>query len=326
MDWSGKNVLVTGAGGFIGSSVARRLIRLGANVVCLARSNSGEEKLKLDRAHLYVGDISDYHLMCEIISSHEIEYIFHLAANAIVRIAARDPMTTYRTNVMGTVAILEAARNVGRCKKILVASSDKAYGDHDVLPYVEGMALQPKNTYDTSKACTDLIARSYAHNYAMPIVVTRCSNVYGPGDNNMSRIVPNSINRIFQGKSPMLYSDVSSMEREFIFIDDVVDACLDLCASGDETNGEAFNIGGTGAHVVKDVVTMISSLMNSNLGVEIVEREPVFKEIQKQYIDASKLNVATGWKPKVDIKTGLELTIDWYEDQLFMKEFGFDPV
>jgi CDP-glucose 4,6-dehydratase len=313
-EWNGKSVLVTGASGFIGAAVVETLIALGARVVSLVRNDGYEYKTNsLEGSFVYRGDVSDYNLMCEIISTNEIEYIFHLAANAIVRVAARDPMSTYRANVMGTVALLEAARNVGRCKKIVVASSDKAYGDHDVLPYVETMALQPRNTYDTSKACTDLIARSYAHNYDMPIVVTRCSNVYGPGDPNQSRIIPNTIERINRGERPILYSDVSVMEREFIYIDDVVDACLRLALSDQKTNGQAYNVGGTGAHSVQSVVEEILLLMESTLTAEIVPREPVFKEILKQYIDATKLTEATGWKPQTTLSTGLLKTIAWYQ-------------
>lgn len=310
--WKGKSVLVTGAAGFIGLAVSHRLLNDGANVSCLVRSPGWQHRIDLDEATVYEGDVSDYRLMCEIISSQEIEYVFHLAANAIVRVGARDPMSTYQTNVMGTVALLEAIKNVGRCTKVVVASSDKAYGDHDVLPYIESMALQPKNTYDTSKACTDLIARSYAHNYSLPIVVTRCSNVYGPGDPNKSRIIPNSITRIIRGELPVLYSDVSSMEREFIFIDDVVDACLLLGMSGESTNGDAFNVGGTGSISIEGLVKKICSLMGADLELEIVEREPIFKEITRQYIDAGKLNSQTGWVPRTALDDGLRTTIRWY--------------
>lgn len=309
----GKNVLVTGAGGFIGCQVAHRLLDFGANVVCLTRTFGWQNEIDFNDCTVYEGDVADYDLMCEIISSHEIEYIFHFAANAIVRIAARDPMSTYMTNVMGTVSVLEAARNVGRCKKILVASSDKAYGDHEDLPYTEEMSLQPNNTYDTSKACADMIARTYAKNYSMPVVVTRCSNVYGPGDQNRSRIVPNTILRILRGERPMLYSDVSEMDREFIYIDDVVNACIDLILSGDHTNGQAYNIGGTGSVNVADLVQTILNLMDSDLETEIVQREPVFKEIQRQYIDARKLEKDVGWQWSTMLMDGLEKTIQWYK-------------
>lgn len=316
MGLKGKNVLVTGAGGFIGGALTNRLVEEGMNVVCLVRSFNGAKRFALSRTTMYEGDVSDYNLMRSIISSHEIDYVFHLAASAIVRISARDPVSTYQTNVMGTVALLEACRVSGRCKKIIVASSDKAYGDHDVLPYIESMALQPHNTYDTSKACTDMIARSYAQNYDMPICVTRCSNVYGPGDQNISRIIPNSIARIMRGEPPMLFSDVSEMEREFIYIDDVVDANIALALSGARTNGEAFNVGGTpdGAIKIDTIVRVIANMMGSELEPEIVQREPMFKEIKRQFIDSSKLRFETGWAPSISLHRGLESTILHYRE------------
>ena len=309
----GKNILITGATGFIGSSIARQFVDKGDNVVCLSRS-SGKTQSRIPKgATIVTGDVCDYNLMSDIISSKEIDYIFHMAANSIVRNSARDPMSTYRSNVMGTVALLEAARNVGRCKKIIVASSDKAYGDHDVLPYVESMSLQPKNTYDTSKACADLISRSYAHNYNMPIVVTRCSNVYGPGDPNMSRIIPNTITRILRNERPVLYSDVAEMEREFIYIDDVVSAYELITLSDNRTHGNAYNVGGTGVYTVSKIVDAILTEMKSNLTTTIVEREPIFKEIKRQFIDAKKISNDVGWSPKVDLNKGLATTIEWYK-------------
>ena len=312
-DWKGKKVLATGAAGFIGGAITRRLLNEAAEVTCLVRSSGWQENFNFQGATIFEGHVADYDLMCEIISSQEIEYIFHLAANAIVRVAARDPMQTYHTNVMGTVALLEATRTVGKTvKKVVVASSDKAYGDHTKLPYFETMALQPKNTYDTSKACADMIARTYAHNYEMPVCVTRCSNVYGPGDANMSRIIPNSICRVLRGEAPQLYSDVSEMEREFIYIDDVVEAFLLLGMSQDFTDGFAYNVGGAGPVKVERLVEMIVEQMGSDLKVEVIPRDPQFKEIQRQYIDATILNIATGWSPSVRLEEGLRKTIEWY--------------
>ena len=309
---TGKNIFVTGAGGFIGSSIVKKLVALGANVSSLVRSKSAEDVETLKGSKIYVGDVCDYSLMSEIISTNSIDYIVHLAANAIVKNSARDPMSTYRVNVMGTVAVLEAARNVGKCTKIIAASSDKAYGDHEILPYTESTPLATRNTYDTSKACSDLIARTYAHNYGMPIVVTRCSNVYGPGDPNTSRIIPNTIARIGRNEPPVLYSDVSSMEREFIYIDDVVDAYLRLMTSDETTNGEAYNIGGGGPVKITQVVDKILDLMGSRLETTVIQREPTFKEISRQYIDASKLFDATGWKQTTSLQDGLATTIQSY--------------
>lgn len=311
-----KNVLITGINGFVGSNLANALRMFGANVFGIVREANGRNSHLRGDCTLFIGDVTDYKFMCDVISSNEIDIIYHFAANSIVRISARDPMTTYHTNVMGTVAILEAARNVGRCQSIVVASSDKAYGDHEQLPYKESHALQPFNTYDTSKAAMDMIARSYAKNYSMPITVTRCSNIYGPGDNNFSRLVPNTIRRINDGKYPLLYSDIENMTREFIYIDDVVDAYLLIAQNHYLTktlNGLAVNIGGTGGFVIIDVIHMICDIMKfDKTKIEIVEREASFKEIEKQYIDASLLQEHTGWKCWTTLSEGLKRTVQWY--------------
>ena len=316
-DWRGKRVLVTGAGGFIGARLVERLSMAGATVVSVVRSMERAVLAELlDRSIVEIGDVTDFDRMRGIVSQHEIEYVFHLASCAIVRLSARDPMTTYRTNIMGTVAVLEACRSVGGVRRIVAASSDKAYGDHEDLPYVEGTPLEPRNTYDTSKACGDMIARSYAHNYGMDVFVTRCSNVYGPGDRNFSRIIPNTIRRVLEGKPPMLYSDIEKMEREFIYIDDVVDAYLLLGQVDDaearDVGQRAFNVGGGGMIQIGGLSSLICQRMGKeDMRPEIVPRELSFREIQKQCIDAKLLEVL-GWKRNVSLVEGLDRTIDWY--------------
>ena len=316
--WAGRRVLITGLSGFIGCNLAKSLLAEGAHVSGVVRNANSEADLIPAGCNVIVGDVADYELMAECISRNEVDSVFHLAARAIVRVSARDPMTTYRTNVMGTVAVLEAARNVGRCSAIVVASSDKAYGDHPVLPYTEEHDLRPKNTYDTSKACMDLIAQSYAHNYGMPIVVTRCSNVYGPGDPNISRLIPNTINRVRMGLRPVLYDGFHEMEREFIYVGDVVQAYLTLGRSvwtGGPVRSNVYNIGGTGPVSALTVVRKICEKMGRpDLDVDIVKRGKYFKEIKRQYIDAKKLTADTGWLPKVDLDAGLDMTIGWYDE------------
>ncbi len=315
--WKGRNVLVTGIGGLIGSSIARRLLDEGACVTGIVReaSNSHADLERHPNLTLFMGDVTNYQFLREVIASREVDTIFHMAAYAIVRIAAQDPLNAYNVNVMGTVALLEAARNVGRCRRIVAASSDKAYGDHLELPYVETFALEPRNTYDTSKACADMIARTYALNYDMPVVVTRCSNVYGPGDFNLSRIVPNTIRRLCDGKAPMLYSDIEKMEREFIYIDDVVDAYLLLGENGMEDAGEAYNIGGSGPTQIRDLVDRICVVAGyENVECEIVQRAPSFREILRQYIDATKIASAYGWAPGTSLHQGLVKTVAWYKE------------
>lgn len=313
-----QNVLITGAGGFIGSQLALRLRSEGKNVIALVSNLHGhgvQEELFEVGCVMEFGSITDHDKIRGLLSLHEIDTVFHLAAYSIVRLSARDPMSTYNVNVMGTVALLEACRTVGNVKKIIVASSDKAYGDHDKLPYTEKHPLQPLNTYDTSKACMDMISRSYAHNYGMPIVVTRCSNIYGPGDRNWSRIVPNTIRRVLNNQPPLLYSDVEEMEREFIFIGDVVDAYIRLGNTGAETNGNAYNVGGTfPVHIGFLVDEILKVMGRQDLKPIIQQRESAFKEIKKQYIDAWELNRVTGWQALTTIKDGLTATVEWIKE------------
>lgn len=315
--WKGRRVLVTGATGFIGGRLARALVEEGAYVVAL--THNVPDPFEPKGITVEFGDVTDFNKMRSIISAHEIDTVFHLASYAIVRIAAKDPMTTYSVNVMGTVSLLEACRSVGSVRKIIVASSDKAYGDHEKLPYVEDFALKPKNTYDTSKACMDLISRSYAHNYGMPIVVTRSSNVYGPGDRNFSRLIPNTIRRLIAKQSPMIYEDVHDMWREFIYIDDVVEAYLLLGLSGNETDGKAYNIGGTGQVHIGELVGFIVKMMypdapDNEFKPIVAKRDLNFKEIKEQWIDASALEKAVGWTPTVSLGEGLRRSINWYRE------------
>jgi CDP-glucose 4,6-dehydratase len=318
VDFKGKRVLVTGAAGFIGTTLSDRLQKEGAAVFRVIRDLSLPFVLGTkETGTSLIGDVCDFDFVRRSISENEIDVVYHLAANAIVRTSARDPVTTYQTNVMGTVSVLEACRVVGRCESIVVASSDKAYGDHSSLPYREDHPLLPKNTYDTSKACMDMIARSYAYNYDMPVVVSRCSNVYGPGDMNLSRIVPNTIRRILDGKAPLLYSDIENMEREFIYIDDVVDAYAMLADVAPLDAGSAYNIGGTGPVRIRDLVKLICQKMGKpDMEPEIIQRDPLFREIQRQYIDADKLSRATGWFPRVELVKGIERTV-WSYGRLF---------
>lgn len=306
--WQRKRVLVTGANGFIGSAVCKRLGLQGAEVTALTRSPNDIIPALVDRV---IGDVTDHDLLRDLVSAKEFDAVYHFAARSIVRTSARDPLSTYSTNVMGTVALLEALRIVGGVRSIVVASSDKAYGDHDDLPYVETHPLVPRNTYDTSKACADMIAQSYAHNYGLPISVTRCSNVYGPGDRNFSRLVPNTVVRLLSGQSPIIYEDISDMEREFVFIDDVAHA-YDLLGEK-PTVGECFNIGGTGPAKIKDFVELICKHAGYKAAVlQVVKRESSFKEIQRQYIDAEKIARHTGWRWSTTHDVGIIRTIEHY--------------
>jgi len=223
--------------------------------------------------------------------------------------AVIDPVTCWETNVMGTVNVLEAARAAKHVRKVVVASTDKAYGTHADLPYIETMALLPSDPYGTSKACTDLIARSYADTYSMDISVVRSGNVFGPGDLNRSRLIPGSILKLLEGKAPVIYKLVGAYRREFMFIEDVIDAYIKIADFG--LPGEPYNIGGSGFQTIIKTIEMIIEEMGVNLVPEIVEKE--FVEIKEQYLDASKLKLL-GWSCRYPIRDGIREAVAWYRE------------
>jgi len=308
------NIFITGIGGFIGTALAKAHRNAGDRVVGLIRSSKDYNYALHSVEERFIGDITEYDHLCDIISSREIDRIYHLAACSVVRVCAQDPLTAYRTNALGTATILEAARNVGTVKSIVCASSDKAYGDSEA-PYVEGLTpLDPSNTYDTSKACGDMIARAYAKNYNMPIVVTRACNVYGPGDPNQSRLIPNTIQRLLNNQAPQIYSDVSSMVREFVYIDDVVRAYRLL---GDYNGlgslcSRAFNIAGSGPVVIGALVEQLIDIVGVDIVPEVIKRDSKFKEIKAQWLSNKNTFVETNYKPEIGLREGLEKTVAWY--------------
>jgi CDP-glucose 4,6-dehydratase len=311
-----KKVLVTGATGFIGRAIADRLFESGVKVI--GTCNEAPDRDGVPPWQLVLADVLDFEVLADLISRHEIDIVFHLAAYSIVKTAAVNPIRTFDVNVMGTVNILEAARVYGKTGiSVIVASSDKAYGDHDKLPYEETFPLLPTNVYDVSKAAMDLIAQTYAKTYGLDVVVTRCSNVYGPGDDNYSRLIPNTICRLLGEKEAAIYEDVYSMEREFIYIDDVVDAYIAI-ASEETPKHVVYNIGQNKPMKICDVIDEIYDACGRTRGqtFELLTRSTSFQEIQKQCISSERLQNATGWKPKTSLKHGLEKTVRWYQSRL----------
>lgn len=310
-----KTALVTGANGFIGSAIAHRLLEMDVSVVGLIRDKNFKSRRDImDRISVVYGDLCDYEAVRYAVTKYEVDTVFHLGAITVLRMAHVDPMTCYKTNVIGTVNVLEAARLGKHVKKIVVASSDKAYGNHTELPYVEGMALRPSDPYGTSKSCTDLICTSHAMSYGMDVSIIRSGNVFGPGDLNCSRLIPGSILRLLAGKPPVLYKGVTAFKREFMCIPDVVDAYIRVAEHG--VRGEAYNVGGSGFQTIISTVEMIIEEMG-NLGYsvdgihpEIVEKD--FIEIKEQYLDATKL-MGLGWRCKFPIRSGIAATIPWYD-------------
>jgi CDP-glucose 4,6-dehydratase len=306
-----NNILITGCNGFVGSKLAEKL-SIENNIIALCFDRHFYRQLSAH--HIIYGDIRDAELMKRIIGDYEINTIYHMASQAIVRVCESNPYTAYDINVMGVISILEAVRTVGSklIESIVISTSDKVYG-HAQSPYTEDTPFQTKFTYESSKACQDIVSLNYAHSYKLPIKVARCSNVYGPGDYNMSRLIPNSILRILKKTPPILYSGVCNYEREFIYIDDVVDAMVLIANKG--TQATPYCVGGTGAYRIQDLISKILKIMNSDLSIQIENKKTNFEEIMIQHIDASRLR-SLGWKPKISLDEGLERTVNFYSSYL----------
>lgn len=306
-----KHVFISGINGFAGSALAKRLVetRPDVRVVGLVKDRNFKSRRDiLDRCSIVYGDLCDINTVRYTLSRYEIDTVFHLAAVTILRQSVMDPVSCYNVNIMGTVNILEAARQVG-VRKVVSISSDKAYGTYENLPYVETMPVQASpDPYSTSKACMDLISQSYATTYGLDVSILRAGNKYGDGDLNLSRLIPRSILRCLEGKAPQLYSGVGQFKREFMYIEDVVDAYLAVAERG--TLGESYNVGGSGFQTVFDTVNKICKIVGFEGEPEIVDKD--FKEIKEQYLDPTKIE-RLGWKCNHTIDQGLEKTVEWYK-------------
>jgi len=290
----------------------------GANVVSLQRDEVQPNSLDLlrlrDKLTVINGSVDDLPLMSRILNEYEIDAVFHLAAQALVGAANRSPVSTFESNIRGTYILLEACRNSSTVKRVVVASSDKAYGSHTDLPYTEDFKLNAVFPYDVSKACTDLISQSFAHTFDLPVAVTRSANIYGPADANLSRIIPGTILSVLKGERPIIRSDGTPV-RDFIFTDDIVAGYLLLAENIDRAKGEAFNFGSGEPISMLDLVNSIVTLMGKekDLTPDILLKTKIENEIDAQYLDSAKVNERFGWTPQVDIKDGLKRTIDWYD-------------
>jgi CDP-glucose 4,6-dehydratase len=314
---------VTGAQGFVGSWLAERLLDERARVVTLLRDVEPDARFNADgiadRCVHVRADLTDYESITRALNEHGIRAVFHLAAQTIVGTANRSPLSTFETNIRGTYTLLEACRGVGvvanPIERIVVASSDKAYGRHEQLPYKEDFPLQALYPYDVSKAATDMIARSYAATYDMPIAVTRLANVYGGGDPNGSRIVPDTIAALRDGKQPVIRSD-GSPERDYLYVEDAVDAYLAIAESLDDTanRGRAWNVG-TGEPVsVKDLVTRLIAVSGVAVEPDIQGEGTPHGEIDRQFLDSTAIKAELGWEPRWDLERGLAATWQWYSE------------
>ena len=316
--WRGRNVFVTGATGLLGSALVEELIARGANTICLVRdwvpdSRFAAERM-MDRTIVVRGELEDFQLLLRAINEHEVDSIFHLGAQAIVGTAHRSAMSTFEANVRGTWNLLEACVACPKkIERVIVASSDKAYGVHDKLPYTEDAPLQGRFPYDVSKSCADLIAFSYFHTHRVPVAVTRCGNLFGPGDLNFNRLIPGTIRSALLDQSPIIRSD-GTFVRDYFFVRDAVDAYLTLAERVPDMAGEAFNFGAETPLSVIQVVEEILRVMNKRLLPTILNEAT--HEIPAQYLDCTKARERLGWRPPRTLQEGLGETIEWYRRRL----------
>jgi CDP-glucose 4,6-dehydratase len=314
------STLVTGGCGFVGAWLCRALLERDQRVVSLDRAArngrpSALALLGIDGEVAEVeGDLVDGELVRRVLSEHDVGTVFHLAAQTIVGTAASSPVPTFEANVRGTWTLLDACRASG-VERTVVASSDKAYGAHDELPYREEFALQPTAPYEASKAAADLIARSYWHSYALPVAVTRFANIYGGADTNFSRLIPEAVSAALDGRRTVLRSD-GSPERDFLYVEDAAEAYLAIADAldRDEVRGEAFNAGGGTPRAVREVVELVARLAGTGAQPDIRGEGNPAGEIDRQYVDPTKIRDLVGWEPKVDLEEGLRRTIQWYRD------------
>jgi CDP-glucose 4,6-dehydratase len=318
--WPDRPVLVTGATGLVGSWLTRRLEDTGAGVVCLIRDWVPKSELvrsgAIERVNVVRGDIRDRDLIERILGEYEIDTVVHLAAQTIVGIANRNPVSTFESNIQGTWNVLEACRRSPAVKSIVVASSDKAYGDQETLPYDERTPLEGRHPYDVSKSCADLIAQAYAKTYGLPVAVTRCGNFYGGGDLNWNRIVPGTIRSILRGQRPIIRSD-GKFVRDYFYVEDGAAAYMLLAEQlhgCPGLRGQAFNFSNEIQVTVLDLVQRILRLMGSALEPDV--RNEASNEIQHQYLDASRARDMLKWAPLFTLDQGLQHTVSWYREYL----------
>lgn len=319
--WKRRTVLVTGATGLVGSWLCRRLLAEGAQVVTLVRDWNPQRELirsgDIAKCSVVSGRLEDFAALERAIAAYEVDTVFHLGAQAIVGTALRSPLATLETNLVGTTNVLEACRrHGGQVARVVVASSDKAYGAAEVLPYTEAMPPLGRAPYDVSKSCTDLLSQAYAVTYDLPVTVARCGNIYGGGDLNWSRIVPGTIRRVLEGHAPEIRSD-GTYTRDYIHVDDVVEAYLALADRSDAegVRGEAFNFSPEESLSVLALANRILEAMGrSDLEPQVLNIARA--EIKDQYLDASKARRMLGWKPTVTLGEGLDRTVAWYREYL----------
>lgn len=325
--WQDRNVFVSGANGFLGSWLARALVARGARVVVLIRDRVAGGGLQLmgirEAVTLVRGDLGDYLLLERLLNEYEVHTCFHLAAQAIVGAANRSPLPTFESNIRGTWHLLEACRRTATVRCVVVASSDKAYGQHERLPYLEDFPLLGVYPYDVSKVCAEILSRSYFHTYNLPVSVTRCANLYGGGDLNFSRIVPDTVRAILENRNPVIRSDGTPV-RDYLYVEDAVDGYLALAEQQGAAGiaGQTFNFGtGQPVSVLELVERLISLSARVHLAPE-VRGQPTHGEIDRQYLSSDKAGRVLGWQAAHSLEAGLSKTLRWYRAYLAAKGPG----
>jgi CDP-glucose 4,6-dehydratase len=314
--WRDRPTFVTGATGLVGGWLAKRLVESGASVVCLVRDWVPRSILLGSELATQVtvirGDVRDQALLERVLGEYEIDTVMHLAAQTIVPIANRNPVSTFETNIGGTWSMLEACRRSPKVKQIVYASSDKAYGESDELPYDESTPLRGRHPYDVSKSCGDLIAQSYAASYGLPVVITRCGNFFGGGDLNWNRLVPGTIRAALRGERPTIRSD-GTLVRDYFYVEDGAAAYMLLAerlAAGAGLTGEAFNFSNEAQLTVRQMVERILGLIGAS--AEFDMRNEASNEIANQSLSAERARTELGWRPLFTLDEGLQRTIEWY--------------
>ncbi len=318
--WKNRRVFVTGCTGILGSWLTLALLDAGADVVGLIRDRVPLSNLNLSGAVKRItavdGDICDGELLQRALNEYEIEIVFHLAAQPLVRLANRAPTSTLDINIRGSWLLLEACRVTPTVKRIVMASSDKAYGDQPVLPYSEDAPLQGRHPYDVSKSCADLIAQTYATTYRLPVAITRCGNIYGGGDLNWDRIVPGTMRSVLRGESPVIRSDGSPV-RDYLYVDDIVDGYLRLAEHLDDPAlyGQAFNFGMDDPRSALDMAKAIIAI-SDHPDLKPTVLNQASNEIGQQYLASAKAHQVLGWSARYSLDEGLRRTFAWYRDFL----------
>lgn len=321
MSWRGRRVFITGATGFVGSWLTSRLLDEGAETAVLVRDWDPRSELirsgAIHRCRVISGRLEDFRTLERAICDHQADTVFHLGAQAIVGTALGTPLDTFESNIRGTYNLLEACRTQkDLVQRLVIASSDKAYGESLQLPYREDMPAQGRHPYDVSKSCTDLLAQTYAHTYGLPLVVARCGNIYGGSDLNWSRLIPGTILALLRGEAPVVRSDGTFL-RDYVYLQDAVDAYLTLAeaAGNPALRGEAFNFGPNQPASVLDVIgLLLEAAGRTDLQPRI--ENTARAEIRDQYLDASKARDLLGWRPSWDLRRGLADTLAWYRTYL----------